>query len=259
MDEQAIKALADALGEAERATHKAFDAGWGPYNLGQADREVQAAQTEAHTIAVAADDEHDRATAAAAKLIEEIEAQAEAAKRAILAANKDTLDAARATCHAAWKVREAANAAGRKLLEDASAAYRQRHNEAVAVAQAAERKARIALALAVLGGPAVIPAAPLRPGARRWLSVHVGAVGQHFAARLDYRLHNGHKQRDEQPSVSLTLVVQLPPACDPRQEMEIPVRSHGLGVYGATLREAIRAAEDAGIAEGWLVREEVTP
>lgn len=246
MDTEKIKALQDEVKRLKDEEHKVFLVLLDNWQAPAQDPAVLAAQDHASRVRKAADEDYEARTADARATIDRVEKEAEAARQSVLARHEATLTACRRTVKEAKQaVKEAVDAA-QEAVDAARRAFELCRHEAHGEIAARRRKAEVALALAALGSPAVCPI-ELHYGSRRW--VQVDGDGYH----LTYRLHNA--RRDELPDASVSLTVLTEPdVIDqmPRFILELSTKK----VDGATLREAVRNAEDAAIAEGWLRRDD---
>lgn len=240
---------AEKLREAERvAFQKVLDYGrtWAGAKVEPEDaRALEAARRQRNESNDEADRQYHEAAAFAELAIERIEAAAEEAKRAVLARYQIELTDAKTTVSAARKDRteayEAARVVENRVLEEIKSRVSKEHDEA----SAARRKAEVALAVAAIGGPALLPSA-LHVGSRRFIQVRSGC-----GYCLTYRLH-GTGRGGDKPGARVELTVDKPSdGFTGVVLVDLMTRTF----EGENFRDAIRKAEDSGVSEGWLVRE----
>lgn len=255
-----LRKLVDAYNTADEKRSRLFNRG---YDMGQA--------FAAEPKVIAARDQRDRtrqeaevaykATAGEAETrLQAIEQEAAQAQRAVLDKHADEIAKLRAIRTAASKVRLDANYVADSKARDAENAVRLERSSEYENARLATRRALIDIALAVLGGPALLPT-KLSYGAKRWFAVPLDPTSK-LGPRFEYRLRNARPSviPDDKPSATISLIVPLPDGFDSSMRavnLTAPLGPVGASVglaEGETFAEAIRKAEDAGILEGWLAR-----
>lgn len=242
-----IAAWQAAHAEAHAASGRVL-AGW---SVGKDDDvEITRARKRSGEVRAAAREAYDVAAGEAEKRIRAIDDEADEARLAVLRAHEAELAHNREIVEAARTTMRARNVEADAIDKEARDAVRDRLRRERDEAHKAERAALIDVVRVVAGGPVVAPI-PFKHGRQRSFDLRCTED-----VRLSYRLYNRDKRSslEDRPTAVITVEVSTP---TPDTRTDTTRISIGTGyVEGETLKDAVRNAEDAAIAEGWMTRKE---